>query len=252
MIVWRDKFVAFGIHLGLTLLLAAAAATLIFFVWFPAPFGKMAGGTGLFELVVGCDIVLGPLMSLIIYNRSKSRRALVFDYTLVGLLQIGAIIYGLWITEGTRPVYFAFVQDRFEVVTARDLRPAELAAAKDPQYARVPLWGIRDIAIFVPPADADDALFQSLSGNEEAQRPKFYVPFESQVHAIRARAKPLQELEKLHPEAKARIEAERAAAGIPEERLRFLPVRYNQTFWTAFIDTNTGRPVQYLDIDPYP
>jgi hypothetical protein len=251
MIAWRDKFRAVAIHFVLTLLLAAMAATLIFVVWFPRPFGEMIGGTELFQLVVGCDIVLGPLMSLVIYNRTKSRRALVFDYTLVGALQVGAIVYGLWITEGTRPVYFAFVGDRYEIVTSRDLKPAELAAARDPQYARVPFWGIRDIAIRVPPAEADDALFQALSGNEEPLRPKFYVPFDSEIAAIRDRAKPLAELERRHPEAKARLEAARAAAGIPDSRLRWLPVRYDQVFWTALIDTQTGRPVRYVDLDPY-
>lgn len=252
MIVWRDKFIAFGVHFVLTALLAAAAAAMIFVVWFPAPYGEMVGGAELFKLVVGCDIVLGPLMSLVIYNRAKSRRALVFDYTLVGILQVAAIVYGLGITEGTRPVYFAFVQDRFEVVTSRDLAPKELAAAKDPQYARVPLWGIRDVAIYVPPADTDDALFQSLSGNEEAGRPKFYVAYDSQLDAIRAHAKPIAELEKTHPEARERIEAACADAGIPRERLRWLPVRYNQTFWTALIDAGTARPVRYVQLDPYP
>lgn len=252
MIVWRDKFKAFAIHFVLTLLLAAMAATLIFVIWFPPPFSRMIGGTELFRLVVGCDIVLGPLMSLVIYNRTKSRRALVFDYTLVGALQIGAIVYGLWVTEGTRPVYFAFVADRFEVVAARALKPAELAAARDPRYASVPFWGIRDIAIRVPPADTDDALFQSLSGNEEAERPKFYVPFDSEIAAIRAHARPLAELEDTHPEAKIRLETARANAGIPEERLRWLPVRYDQVFWTALIDTQTGRPVSYVELDPYP
>src|SRR6187401_541882 len=80
MTVWREKFVATGIHFLVTLTLAAVAAALIFVVWFPDPFETMIGGTELFLLVVGCDLALGPLISLVIYDSRKSRRALVFDY----------------------------------------------------------------------------------------------------------------------------------------------------------------------------
>ena len=76
MIVWREKFVATAIHFLVTLLLAACAAALIFLVWFPDPLQTMIGGTELFMLVVGCDLALGPLISLVIYNSRKSRREL--------------------------------------------------------------------------------------------------------------------------------------------------------------------------------
>ena len=48
MIVWREKFVATGIHFLVTLALAACAAALIFLVWYPDPFETMIGGTELF------------------------------------------------------------------------------------------------------------------------------------------------------------------------------------------------------------
>ena len=45
MIVWREKFVATGIHFLVTLGFAACAAALIFLVWYPDPFETMIGGT---------------------------------------------------------------------------------------------------------------------------------------------------------------------------------------------------------------
>ena len=68
-----------------TLLLGAIAAALIFIVWFPDPFQTMVGGTKLFELVVVCDLVLGPLISLVIYDSSKARWKIVMDYCIVGV-----------------------------------------------------------------------------------------------------------------------------------------------------------------------
>src|SRR4029453_16840544 len=106
----------------------------MFLVWVPAPRATMIGGTELFILVVGCDLALGPLISLVIYNSRKSRRELLIDYSLVGIVQLAAMIYGISILAGTRPVYVAFNQDRLEIVTAREIHPDELAFASEPQY----------------------------------------------------------------------------------------------------------------------
>jgi hypothetical protein len=251
MIPWREKWRAFAIHFTLTAMLAIAAAAVIFWVWFPTPFARMIGGAELFALVVGCDLALGPLISLVIYNSRKSRRELVFDYCIVGLLQLAALGYGLWVVAGSRPVYVAFSLDRIEIVAAADILPAELAAARDPRYRNLPLGGPRRVAIVVPPKDHDDALFRALDGVEQTMRPKFYVPYESQLPAIRSRALPLAELRKRHPDAGAKLAKAQAETGLAETRLRWLPVRSRDVFWTVLIDADSCKPLAYIDVDPY-
>jgi hypothetical protein len=251
MIVWREKLVATAIHFGVTAVLAGAAAALIFFVWFPAPFHTMIGGTELFLLVIGCDLALGPLISLVIYNSRKSRRELLIDYTVVGVVQIAALVYGVLIVAGTRPVTVAFVKDRIEIVTARDIQDEELAAARDPRYASLPWSGPRLVNVVVPAAERQEALFASLSGREEMSRPRFYQPYDTALPEIRRRAGLLDELAAKHPEAKALIDEAVKDANVPAARLRWLPTRHRKGFWTALIDVDTGRPVEYFDLDPY-
>ena len=189
LIDWRKKLIAFCLHFLATAVLAAIAAALIFLVWFPHPFATMVGGTELFGLVVGCDLILGPLITLVIYNPRKTRRQLISDYSVVGAVQIAALVYGVYVVAGTRPVEVAFNRDRLEVVTARDIDAAELAAARAPEYHQLSLTGPRYVSIQVPPADAQDALLQSVAGNEEHQRPKFYAPYEAALEQIRKRAR---------------------------------------------------------------
>ncbi|HEY6123813.1 MAG TPA: TfpX/TfpZ family type IV pilin accessory protein [Steroidobacteraceae bacterium] len=251
MIVWREKLLATAIHFGVTLLLAGIAAALIFLVWFPDPFQTMIGGTELFLLVVGCDLALGPLISLVIYNSRKSRRELVTDYSIVGAVQIAALVYGVFILAGTRPVYVAYSGDRFEIVTAREITETELAAARDPQYRSLPLTGPRYIGIQVPQQDHNDAVFQALAGNEEHMRPKFYVSYESQLPKIHARAKKLEELLQKKPASTPLLDAAMHEVSIPAERVRWLPVHHRKGFWTALIDIDDGKPVAYFDFDPY-
>jgi hypothetical protein len=251
MILWREKLLATAIHFLVTLALAACAAALIFLVWFPDPLQTMIGGTELFMLVVGCDLALGPLISLVIFNSRKSRRELITDYAIVGTVQIAALVYGVFILAGTRPVYVAFSADRLEVTTARDITDAELAAARDPTYSRLPLTGPRLVGVEVPAAEHNDALFESLKGNEEHMRPRFYVPYESKLADIRARAKTIDELAKRKPASSPLLEAALRKVAIPAERIRWLPVHHRKGFWTALIDIDDGKPVAYVDFDPF-
>jgi hypothetical protein len=250
MINWREKFVATGIHFLVTLLLAAGAAALIFLVWYPDPLQTMLGGTELFLLVSGCDLVLGPLMSLVVYNSRKSRFKLIFDYTVIGILQITALAYGVVTMFDARPAYVAFSTDRIEIVLAGDLSAAERAAARDPKYRGLPWAGPELVGVQVPPEERNDALFQALSGNEEHQRPRFFVPYESQLERIRKRARPLADLATAKPASKPFMEAALAGVDLPAQRLAWLPVHHFRGFWTAIVDTDTGKPVAYFDFDP--
>ena len=250
-IVWRDKLLAFSIHFIATALLAACAAALIFLIWYPDPFQAMVRGTELFMLVVGCDLALGPLLSFVVFNRKKTRRALVVDYTFIAIVQIAGIIYGVYTVAELRPVYVAFATDRLEVVAARDLLPAELAAANEPQYRKIPLTGPRFVAVQVPEKDRQQSLFDELDGKPAYLRPRWYHEYASALPEIRKHTAPLAELEKRHPDTKPLIAAAVADAHIPAARLGWMPVSTRRGFWTALIDNETGMPAAYLDYDPY-
>ena len=251
MIAIREKLVAFGIHFAVTLLLALAAAALIFLVWFPDPFQTMVGGSALFILVVGCDLTLGPLLSLVIYNSKKSRRELLIDYSIVGAVQLAALIYGVFVVSGARPVYVAFVKDRLEVIQAAELADADVQAATDPQYRSKSLWGTQLVGVTVPPKDRKGAFFTALAGKDIGLQPKYYASYESQIAEVKTRAKPLAELAMSHKEAEPLLAAASKEIGRPEDQLRWLPVKHSKGFWTALIDADSGRPVGYLPIDPY-
>jgi hypothetical protein len=250
-IVWREKFLAFAIHFLVTLAFGACAAALIFLVWFPDPFQTMIGGTELFLLVVGCDLALGPLLSLVVYNSRKSRRALLIDYTVIGIVQLAALTYGVYVVAGTRPAYIAFTTDRIEIVSAGDISDQELAAARESRYRTLPLTGPRFVAVIVPAKEKQDAMFAALAGNEEQRRPRFYQPYDTDLAAIRAHAKPMDQLTRKFPAARPAFDAAVRKLRIPLERVRWLPVRHIKGFWTALIDTQSGRPVAYVPFDPY-
>jgi hypothetical protein len=248
--IWREKFIAFLIHFVVTLVLAGAAAALIFLVWFPDPFQKMIGGSQLFLLVVGCDLALGPLISLVIYNSKKPRKELILDYTVVGLVQLAALIYGVYVVSSARPVYVAFVTDRIEVVTANEIDKAELAAA-GPDYRALPHAGPKFVATQVPSAESHDAVLTALAGRDVSVRPRYYVPYDSQLETIKRKAQRLSDLEQRHPESVPLVAGVADEHQVEKDTLRWVPVKHRRGFWTALIDIGTGYPVGYIELDPY-
>jgi hypothetical protein len=251
MIAWREKFRAVLLHFLVTLVMAAAAAALIFLVWYPDPFEAMLGGTRFFMLITTCDLVLGPLTSLIVYNSKKTRLALIFDYTIIGIVQLAAFVYGVMSISNARPAYIAFVKDRFEVVIAEDLADKDLLAAQDPYRTR-PKWGPVLIGTRSPATreERNDLIFAAMEGGKDRQNfPHFYVPYEQVAEEVKQAASPLEQLYKHRPEARQLIAAEKL--NVPEAQLRWLPIRGTRSFWTVLLDSNTGRPLAYIPVDPY-
>lgn len=250
MIAWREKFRAFGWHFLVTLALAIAAAVIIFFVWYPDPFQEMLGGSKFFVLITLCDLVLGPLTSLIIYNSRKTRRALVFDYTVIGIVQIAAFVYGVMSMADARPIYVAFVKDRFEVVIAKEIDDQDLRNASAP-YRNRPKFGPVLVGTQSPTnrEERNALLFSAIEGKDVQNFPRYFVPYEVSVDAIKQRARPLDDLRRLHPEAQQLIEAEQL--NVPEDQLRWLPVRSPKGFWTALLDAQTAKLLAYIPLDPY-
>jgi hypothetical protein len=252
MVAWREKARAFAIHFLVTLLFSASAAVLVFLIWFPDPFQEMLGGTRLVAILILCDLGLGPLTSFIIYSSKKSRRVLLFDYAIVGTVQLAAFIYGLYAVANIRPVYIAFVKDRIEVVSAGEIDDADLARGRA-GYRQRPKVGPQLVGIEEPQdlQKRNEALFAALAGKDYAVLPTYYVPYEQNLAQIKQRSLPLSALEKHHPEARPLVSSAVAQLKIPVEKIVWLPVKYRNGFWTVLLDADTLRPVHWLPIDPY-
>jgi len=81
----QGRLRAIGIHLAISLGVAALAALLVFGLRYPYPYREISGGRTLFMLVACVDVALGPLITLIIFSQSKPRRKLMMDFTVIGL-----------------------------------------------------------------------------------------------------------------------------------------------------------------------
>src|SRR5690349_15163657 len=101
---FRSRAKAAAIHLSLSAAVAGLGAYLVFGLWFPLPYRNMAGGQTLFNLVVSVDLVMGPALTFVAFNRSKRTQVLVRDLAIIGIMQLAALAYGLHVMFIARPV----------------------------------------------------------------------------------------------------------------------------------------------------
>src|SRR5262245_18835764 len=98
-------------HLGISLGVAAVVYTAVRFFWYPGPLFEIAGGLQLLVLVISVDVTIGPLVTLIIFKPGKW--GLKFDLCFIATMQVAAMAYGVYSIAESRPVFVAFVKDRF-------------------------------------------------------------------------------------------------------------------------------------------
>ncbi|WP_339413880.1 TfpX/TfpZ family type IV pilin accessory protein [Pseudomonas sp. EA_35y_Pfl2_R5] len=189
------RFKAFFIHLSLSAVLAVPAVLLVFKLWYPAPLHVAVGVTKIFLLLLLVDVVLGPLLTLLVYKPGK--KTLVLDLTVIAMLQLSALCYGLWVVAEGRPAWLVFNSDRFDLVRVLDIDGRKLSSAL-PEYRSPPQFGPRWVAA-VSPVDAaarNELMFEAgLGGSDLPQRPDLYRPLVDVQDEIRQRSRSISGLQ---------------------------------------------------------
>lgn len=117
----------FFVHLACSLLVGVALLALVFFVWYPAPLASAEGVTRIFLMLIVIDVMVGPLLSLLVYKERK--KTLKMDLSIIVLIQVLAMGYGINAITQSRPAWIVQAGWLFEVV------PANVVDTKDQKQA---------------------------------------------------------------------------------------------------------------------
>lgn len=242
----RVRLKVFGTHLSISALIAIAVIGLIFFIWYPAPLHTAVGVTQIFLILLAIDVVLGPLLTLLVYKVDK--KTLAMDLTIIALLQLSALGYGLWTVAEGRPAWLVFAVDRFELVRVLDIDERKLDQT-DLAYRQPSLLGPQWVAASNP-SDRDEhneLIMESVFGGADlAQRPSLYQPLNTQENVIQQRVLELSKLYQfndknsvstllaLHPRANA-----------------WLPLRANNQDMVVLIHKASAKVVAIVDLRPW-
>lgn len=244
----KDKLRAFLVHLAVSLLIALGCLTVVYGVWYPAPLHKATGITHIFLLMVGIDLILGPLLTLIVYKKHK--RTLKFDLAVIIALQLGALVYGMMQVAQGRPAWIAYNVDRFDLVRVNEIDTRKLQQA-EPAYQSASLTGPQYVAAVLPKDDIEQnnqILFDEIgSGISPSQRPELYQALTDVYPEIVKRALPLEQLDHFNdPQQVKTVLAEFANAD------SFVPLKANAQDMTVLIDKKSGgKVVKIVDLRPW-
>ena len=246
-----NRWQASALHLALSAAIAALVVTLMLLVWYPQQYFTAMGGDTLILILIGVDVMVGPLITLIIFVPKK--KGLRFDLAVIATLQLAALTYGVSVMFEARPVYNVFVVDRFEVIAANAVDADSLARA-DAEFQTLPLAGPKVIAARQPdnPQRLSDIVLSAAQGGPDlANLADLYVPYAELQQDAAKRARPLADLAKRQPQEAAAIRAFVAGSGRAENAMGFLPMKARNQDMAVIVDNKSGEFVGILPVHPW-
>lgn len=93
-----------GMHTLLSIIVVILTAFIVLKVWFPYPHFWINGGLEGVSIVLPVDFVLGPILTLVVSSSKKPKKELFRDLSLIALLQLFALVYGLNKLYSQRPL----------------------------------------------------------------------------------------------------------------------------------------------------
>jgi hypothetical protein len=117
----QNRFTATFLHFTISLIIFSFFLAVLLTYWYPAPFFTASGGWQGLKIVAAIDLILGPSLTLIIYNRNKSKLELGTDLSIIACIQLAALIWGVTTVYSQRPIAAVFWEDSFYTVPASAL-----------------------------------------------------------------------------------------------------------------------------------
>lgn len=244
------RFKASSIHLAISAAVVAVILFIVFLFWYPGWTFEISGAIRPLFVLVGVDLVLGPLLTLIVYKQGKP--GLLFDLWFIALVQVAALVYGSYALNAGRPHYMVFSVDRITLITNQGIDPS---AIRYEELAEKPL---RDVVRVFARAPSDplemEQLMESVifEGQPDLERrTEYWEPWLSGTETIRDAIVPLDEFESASElEQQAIAEAiDRFSADHPN--LGILPIGGIEEDISMLMDRDTLADLAVIKVNPW-
>ena len=240
------RFKFFSIHLALSLFLALIMVCVVFLVWYSSPLAQAVGVTHIFLMLLAIDVIIGPILGVLVYKEGK--KTLKFDLTVIILIQISALLYGVYSLAQGRPAWLVYNLDRFELVRNNEIIQNNINQAES-QFQQ-PSW-LKPKFVATEFANnaqqrSDDMFAEVLGGISIAQRPERYMELDKAKKQIQQRA---QELELLN-EFNTKQQVENILAKYPQATA-FFPLKASAVDMVVLMNKEKAEVIKIVDLRPW-
>ena len=199
-------------------------------------------------VLIGVDLVLGPLLTLIVYKEGK--RGLKFDLAFIASVQLVALFYGAGTLHAERPTYLVFAVDRITLVSHKSI---DHSLIRYEALRQKPIGGL--LKVFArAPGDADEfqrfmdgVLFEGMPDLD--RRTEYWEPWDAGVDIIRGAVIPLQNFE-----TDSEVEQQEISNAIDRYKntqIGFLPIGGIDDDIGLLMDMDSLMPLEVIRVDPW-
>lgn len=229
----KFRMLCFGSHLLISFFLAIISLGLVFGLWYPSPLDVALGVANIFLLLLCVDVIVGPLLTLLIARQGKE--TLKMDFITIGIIQLVALVYGLYMVALGRPVWIVYDSGHFELVQAYE---AKLSPSSEVFHLGLtgPAWG----AVI-------DSVPVSVAKGDAYYRAEFLQVYDKEMGINIGRfASPLTLLQRSNNPEKVREVLKK----YPEAD-SFIPLAAKEKSMSILINKETGNAVAIVDLSPW-
>lgn len=221
---------------------------LLYFIlihWYPQPLFATDGGWRVIRIIIGVDLVLGPLLTLIVFKPGKP--GLKFDLYLIALIQTLALSWGVWTTYNERPAAVIFTLDFFTPVPAYQLKDAGIKLNQLRKYGES--W---PVIIFsdIPEIKHSEVILKSIKEGKPAYLMNEYFSklSKQQKPVFLKHSMNLEKYVADKPELK--VKYENTVSKYKNRKLSLLALHSRERWVTAVFDLDKLEIIDTIEIDP--
>lgn len=241
-----SRFRAAGIHLAISVVIFIALAGLIVFVWYPGILFETDGGWRGMRIIIGVDLVAGPLLTLVVFKAGKP--GLKMDLSLIALLQALCLIAGTWVVWSERPLGIVYVDSRFQVMTRGDYLDVGYPIPELGRFEGNPRW----LQVTVPDdviAEADLRRKYTAAAANLALASEHYEVFDPHSRQFRDSARNINRIAD-HDGGGAALDAWIATYGGSLDDYNFYTYSTRYVYRYLGFRETTGEALGFLDVQP--
>ncbi|AZN67958.1 TfpX/TfpZ family type IV pilin accessory protein [Acinetobacter haemolyticus] len=233
-------------HLFISFLIALVVVGVVFFIWYPSPLATAVGVTHIFLILITIDVIAGPFLGWLVYKEGK--KTLKMDLTVIILIQLSALVYGVYTIQQGRPVWLVFNVDQFEVVRSNEIYNKNIKQA-EVRFQKTPILSPQFAAVKLsenPEQKQKDMFDEVLNGILLSHRPERYVELSKVRSTIQQQGRGLELLSQYN----APQLVQKTLSKHPQATA-FIPLKTDVVDMTVLINKETGEVIKIVDLRPW-
>ena len=245
--ITMNRFKAFAIHLAISFAIFLVLLYFILVQWYPEPLFSTDGGWRVIRIIAGVDLILGPLLTLIIFKAGKP--GLKFDLSMIALVQVIALTWGVWATYNERPAAIIYTLDFFTPVPAHQLTEYGITNKELKKFGDD--WPIL-IYIDIP----EDKKSQVLSKVMKQGKPlylftEYYSKFgKKQSEILKKNSMNIEKYVENKPKLKKIFQESLLNNSHLKKNISYLALHAREKWTTVVFDLDEMRIIDTIDIEP--